>query len=188
MKKDFHFIGIGSAGSKMIEFIQQKGIKSKYSIINDEKIPNTEFETNFIEFIPKGEILHRNGEEIRISDMTAKFEIPQKVFEILNSNEKYILFAGLGGYTGTFVTEEIATSLNKNKKDFSIICSIPFRFEGQRRMQYANELKQKIQNNFDCHFLELEQLRTKYGDMSIKDAFEKADEELFEIFDKRINN
>jgi cell division protein FtsZ len=144
--------------------------------------------TNFIEFIPKGELFNRNGDEIRISDMSAKVEIPEKLNEILKSDEQYILFAGFGGYTGTFVTEEIAKILNQNKKEFSIICSIPFRFEGQRRMQYANELKQKIQNNSDFHFLELEQLRTKYGEMSIKDAFEKADEELFMIFDKQFNN
>lgn len=186
--KNTHIIGIGSSGSNMVNYIQNKGIKAKFSYINDKKMSDLEFETNFIEFIPKGELISKSGEEFRISDMSAKLDLPESVNDILKFDKKYILLAGFGGYTGTFVTEEIVKILNKNKIEFSIICSIPFSFEGQRRMRYANELKQKLQNNSGFHCLEYEQLSTKYGDMTIKEAFEKADEELFTIFEKQFKN
>ena len=61
---NIHVIGIGGLGSKMIAFIQQKGIKAKYSYINDETLSGIKPDTNFIEFIPKGEYIIKNGYKI----------------------------------------------------------------------------------------------------------------------------
>ena len=47
-------------------------------------------------------------------------------------NDKYIIIAGLGGYTGTYITEEVAKLLKIGNKTFSIICSMPFNVEGKQ--------------------------------------------------------
>lgn len=183
---NIHVIGIGGLGSRMIAFIQKKGIKAKYSYINDEILSDIEPETNFVEFIPKSEFIYiRNGDKIRSTDWTEKVHLPDNVYDIITQSDKYIIITGLGGYTGTFVTEEVCKLLKASNKTFSIICSMPFNAEGRLRFNTANGLRQKFENYQDFHCFEQEQIVTKYGNMILSDALKKGDEELFLLFVKQ---
>lgn len=185
---NIHVIGIGGLGSKMIAFIQQKGIKAKYSYINDETLSGIKPDTNFIEFIPKGEYIIKNGYKIRFTDWSAKIHLPENVYNILMPNDKYIIIAGLGGYTGTYITEEVAKLLKIGNKTFSIICSMPFNVEGQQRFKIANEFREKFSNyhNFIC--FEHDKLVTRYGNMKLAEALKKGNEELFILFNRQYSS
>lgn len=188
INKSFHFIGLGGAGSNLVEFINKNGIKAKYTIITNPERLDLASNINFIEYIPKGESLKVDNKEIRLSDFSQKISIPEKVKDLFIANENFVLLAGFGGYTGTLMTGELIEMLRKNGKTFFTFCSLPFNFEGQKRKSLANEMKEKLQNftNFSC--FDLESIREKYGDLAVKEAFEKADEEMYKIIENKLLN
>ena len=101
---------------------------------------------------------------------------------IFNSNDVFVLLSGLGGYTGTFMTEELTLLLNQRRKLFLTISSLPFKFEGQKRRLIAENTLNKLKSMDRFQYYELENLKTKYGNLTLKDVFEKANEELYEIY------
>jgi cell division GTPase FtsZ len=186
--ENLHFVGIGGAGSNIVELIYKKGIKAKYTIITNPERLDLPSNINFIEYIPKGESLKVENKEIRLSDFSQKISIPEKVKDLFIADENFVLLAGFGGYTGTLMTIELIEILGKNGKTFFTFCSLPFNFEGQKRKSFANEMKEKQKNltNFSC--VDLESIRDKYGDLALKEAFEKADEEMFKIIENKLLN
>lgn len=178
-----HFIGLGGAGSNQVEFLYNKGIKAKFTCISNPVRPHLPKEIQFINFIPPGESHYKNGVEVfRISDMKQPIEIPNSVLNIFNSNDAFVLLSGLGGYTGTFMTEELTLILNQRKKSFITISSSPFNFEGQKRRFIAENTINKLKSIDSFKYYELENIRTEYGNLTLKDAFEKANEQLYEIY------
>jgi cell division GTPase FtsZ len=114
--------------------------------------------------------------------MSQKLTLPNEVKALLNENHKYLLLAGLGGYTGTNMTEQITSLLRRNKKNFMAICGLPFYFEGQVRRLHADRVKIKLQTLANFKYFELQNIREKYGNLLMKDAFQKADEQSYLIY------
>ncbi len=178
-----HFIGLGGAGSNQVEFLYNKGIKGKFTCVSDPVRPNLPEEIQFVHFIPPGESYFKNGVEIiRISDMQQPIEIPDSVLNIFKSNDIFVLLSGLGGYTGTYMTEELTLLLNQQKKPFLTISSLPYIFEGQKRKLTAENTIHKLKSIDSFQYYELENIRMEHGNLTVKDAFEIANEQVYEIF------
>lgn len=110
----------------------------------------------------------------------AAMESIDNIREILAANTKMVFVtAGMGGGTGTGAAPVIA----KLAKDLGLltvaIVTIPFRFEGQQRINQAiqgiNELQQYVDSLL---VINNEKLREIYGDLKISEAFAKADDVL----------
>ncbi len=87
--------------------------------------------------------------------------------------------AGMGGGTGTGAAPVIA----KVSKDLGIltvgIVTIPFRFEGERKIDQALDGVEEMAKNVDALLvINNERLRDVYPDLSVLSAFGKADETL----------
>lgn len=87
--------------------------------------------------------------------------------------------AGMGGGTGTGAAPIIA----KAARDRGIltigIVTIPFRFEGARRISQAVDGIAKLEDNVDSLLvINNEKLRLMYGDLKLSEAFSKADDIL----------
>ena len=87
--------------------------------------------------------------------------------------------AGMGGGTGTGAAPVIA----KVSKDMGIltvgIVTIPFRFEGDRKIDQALDGVERMSENVDALLvINNERLRAIYPDLSVLDAFGKADDTL----------
>lgn len=80
------------------------------------------------------------------------------------------------------MTEELTPILNQRKKSFITISSSPFNFEGQKRRFIAENTINKLKSIDRFKYYELENIRTEYGNLTLKDAFEKANEQLYEIY------
>jgi len=178
-----HFVGLGGAGSNQVEFLFNKGIIGKFTCISNPVRLNLPKEIQFVHFIPPGESYHKNGVEVlRISDMKQPIAIPDSILNIFDSNEEFILLSGLGGYTGTFMTEELTIMLNQRKKLFLTVSSLPFKFEGQQRRLIAENTINKLKSIASFQYYELEEIKNEYGDLTIRDAFEKVNERLYETY------
>ena len=87
--------------------------------------------------------------------------------------------AGMGGGTGTGAAPVIA----RESKQMGIltvgIVTIPFRFEGRRKINQALDGVEKMAENVDALLvINNERLRQIYGELSMNEAFAKADDTL----------
>ena len=107
----------------------------------------------------------------------AAIESLDEINELLSNNTKMaFITAGMGGGTGTGAAPVIANTA----KELGIltigIVTIPFKFEGKRRITQAIDGIIELKNNVDSLLvIDNEKLRDIYGDLAISDAFENAD-------------
>ena len=128
MNKRIHFIGLGGAGCNALEYIYRQGIKANYTSITYPERPHLPPDVHFNAYA-------------RISKW--------HLFEagtLFNENCRYILLAGLGGDTGSYLVEELTPLLWVQNKEFLILCSSPFSFEGNQRRIIAAGVKTKFQS------------------------------------------
>ncbi|MCT4615798.1 MAG: cell division protein FtsZ [Marinifilaceae bacterium] len=174
-------IGVGGGGSNAVEYMYNKGIEGVDFVIcntdvqalNNSKIPTK---------IQLGESLTEGrgagnrpnkGEESAIESL-------DKIDNILSNNTKMIFItAGMGGGTGTGAAPIIA----KIAKERNILCvaivTIPFEFEGSKRIDQAIEGISKLDNIVDALLIiNNEKLRKMFGDRKLSDAFKMADNVL----------
>ncbi|MBU0765165.1 MAG: cell division protein FtsZ [Bacteroidetes bacterium] len=174
-------IGIGGGGSNAVNHMFRQGIK----------------DVNFVVCNTDAQALEKSAVPVKIqlgASLTegrgagnkpdvgrqAAIENLNDVTEVLeNSTKMVFITAGMGGGTGTGAAPVIA----KAAKDMGIltvaIVTIPFRFEGTRRINQAlegiNELKEHVDSLL---VINNEKLREIYGDLTFTEAFAKADNVL----------
>ncbi len=177
--KTSHFIGLGSAGSTIAEYIFNKGIQAKYTIIRESKPQNLNSAINFIEYSPKCDITQLRDMKFRIFNPKLNQEIPKSILNVFTKDENFILISGLSGATGTSLTKELAKWLDTRNKSFLFFGTLPFKFEGKQRISIASDFVKTIQTKSNFHFLNLEMIREKYGNLPMNEVFERANEEMF---------
>lgn len=99
---------------------------------------------------------------------------------MLNDGTKMtFITAGMGGGTGTGAAPIIARE-SKNAGILTVgIVTIPFRFEGQKKINQALDGVEKLAKNVDALLvINNERLRHIYGELPILKAFAKADDTL----------
>lgn len=180
----FHFIGLGGAGCNMLEFFHQKGLKGNYTCITDPERKQLPKDIQFIHYCSP------RDEKMRgiLADMTVPLILPEEVKAVFSENRNYVLLAGLGSYTGTYMTEELAVWLQENNKDFMSICCMPFRFEDDLRKSHAERVENRFQHLPNFRFYELEAIREKHGNESFQTGIEIAHNEIYELFENELFN
>ena len=212
-KRPIHFVGLGGAGSNVLEHIHEKGIEARYTCITTPPRNNLSASINLIHYSPFGEVNgnlndpanHTSGHSqfpettfhkdtsLKLTDKMPTVEenfsgllpgnsIPETVRQVFIHDHKYVLLAGLGGFTGTSLAVQLTHWLKETNREFITICSLPFHFEGQNRSSYAEDAMEKLQAIPNFKHYRLETLRRKYGNMTIKDAFEKANENFYMVY------
>ena len=100
--------------------------------------------------------------------------------EMLNDGTKMaFITAGMGGGTGTGAAPVIAR-VSKEMGILTVgIVTIPFRFEGKRKIDQALDGVEEMAKNVDALLvINNERLRKIYPDLTVLSAFEKADDTL----------
>ncbi|MCB0288606.1 MAG: cell division protein FtsZ, partial [Calditrichaeota bacterium] len=110
----------------------------------------------------------------------AAIESKEDIREMLSGDTKMLFVtAGMGGGTGTGAAPIIA----KIAKEMDIltvgIVTVPFAFEGKKKMQQAQQGIDELRQNCDTVLVILnDKLREIYGNLAISEAFAKADNVL----------
>lgn len=95
--------------------------------------------------------------------------------------EKVFILACLGGRTGSHFAPLAARLAKAAGKVPACIVTLPFHFEGERRMATAHEALDELKEcTPDVLVFENERLRTQYPDLGFFDAFQKADAQIAE--------
>ena len=174
-------IGVGGGGSNAVNHMFNQGIKDvEFVVCNTDSqalksspVPNRlQIGINLTEGLGAGANPDK-GEN-------AAIESKDDIREMIGSDTKMVFVtAGMGGGTGTGAAPVIA----KIAKDMDVltvgIVTVPFAFEGKKKMKQAEVGIAQLKKNCDTVLVILnDKLREVYGNLGINEAFAKADNVL----------
>ncbi len=174
-------IGVGGGGGNAVNHMYRQGIKDVDFIVcntDSQALVNSPVSVK----IQLGASLTEGrgaGNKPEIGRQAA-IENIDDVTDVLKKNTKMVFItAGMGGGTGTGAAPVIA----KAAKELGIltvaIVTIPFRNEGQRRVNQAMEGIAELEKHVDSLLvINNEKIREIYGDLRVSEAFSRADDVL----------
>lgn len=174
-------IGVGGGGSNAVNHMYRQGIKGV-----DFIVCNTDLQALDISPVPMKIQLGADSTEGRGAGsipevgMNAANENIDELKEILSNNTKMLFVtAGMGGGTGTGAAPVIA-SLAKEMGILTVgIVTVPFVFEGRKRIQQANEGIERMRKSVDTLLIiNNDKLREMFGNLTLGNAFSQADDVL----------
>lgn len=174
-------IGVGGGGSNAVNHMYSLGIQGvDFIVCNTDKqaldISPVPVKIQLGEQLTEG----RGAGAIPEVGREAAIEAIDEIKEILTNNTRMVFVtAGMGGGTGTGAAPVVA----KVAKEMGIltvgIVTVPFGFEGRKRRMQAEEGLEQIRSHVDTLLvINNEKLREITGNLSISNAFSKADSVL----------
>ncbi len=174
-------IGVGGGGSNAVNHMYRQGINGV-----DFLICNTDQQALDASPVPTkvqlGTALTdgRGAGSIAEVGHNAALENIEEIKEILGKGTRMVFItAGMGGGTGTGAAPVIA-QVAKEMGILTVgIVTYPFQFEGKKRAKQAEEGISQLRRNVDTLLVVCnDKLREMYGNLSLKEAFGKADDIL----------
>lgn len=171
-------IGVGGGGGNAVNHMYREGIhdvnfvvcNTDQKALSDSSVPNRlQLGTEGLGAGNRPERAHQAAEESL-----------DQIHNMLNDGTKMVFItAGMGGGTGTGAAPVIA----REAKSMGIltvgIVTIPFLFEGNKKIDQALDGVEEISKHVDALLvINNERLREIYPDLNILDAFKKADDTL----------
>ena len=174
-------IGVGGGGNNALKHMYEKGIHGVDFVIcnTDAQTLDNNPVSNKVQLgvtITEG---LGAGADPEVGEKAA-IESIEDIKAAMGQNTKMVFItAGMGGGTGTGAAPVIA----KVAKDLGIltvgIVTVPFSFEGKRRLDQAELGLEKLRNNVDSLIvINNDKLRQQFGNLGFKQGFSKADEVL----------
>ena len=174
-------IGVGGGGNNALKHMYERGIHGVDFVIcnTDSQTLDNNPVANKVQLgltITEG---LGAGADPEVGEKAA-IESIEDIKAAMGQNTKMVFItAGMGGGTGTGAAPVIA----KVAKDMGIltigIVTVPFSFEGKRRLEQAELGLDKLRNNVDSLIvINNDKLRQQYGNLGFKSGFSKADEVL----------
>jgi len=180
-----HLVGIGGGGCNVLEYALKQNFKASYTFISSPIRKHLPSEVKFIEYVsPENYFFDSSWIDMNI-------EIPESIQNIIKSRRKTIYIAGLRGYTGSLLVKSIVKellSVNMDNAEFHhFILSLPFRNEGSMSTDNALKVAKQISKYPNMNLYKLEDIRSSCVDLTIADAFLKADELAFSKIKEIVN-
>ncbi len=174
-------IGVGGGGSNAVNHMFNQGIKDVEFIVcntdsqalNNSPIPNRlQIGVHLTQGLGAG----ANPEVGK----NAALENKEEIRELLQEDTRMVFItAGMGGGTGTGAAPVIAR-VSKELEILTVgIVTVPFGFEGKKKMEQAELGIKEMKENCDTVLVILnDKLREIHGNLAISEAFAKADNVL----------
>lgn len=174
-------IGVGGGGNNALKHMYEKGIHGVDFIIcnTDAQTLNNNPVSNKVQLgISITEGLGA-GADPEVGEKAAIESIDDIKAALGNNTKMVFITAGMGGGTGTGAAPVIA----KVAKEMGVltigIVTVPFSFEGKRRLDQAELGLEKLRANVDSLIvINNDKLRQQFGNLGFKQGFSKADEVL----------
>jgi len=174
-------IGVGGGGSNAVNHMFNLGIKGvDFVVCNTDK---QALDVSAVPFkIQLGTSLTEGNGAAAIPEVgrNAAIENIDEITDLLGKQTKMVFVtAGMGGGTGTGAAPVIAGIARELGILTVGIVTVPFGFEGRKRRQQAEEGLEEMRKNVDTLLvINNEKLREMTGNLTINNAFSKADDVL----------
>ncbi|MEM7102580.1 MAG: cell division protein FtsZ [Bacteroidota bacterium] len=174
-------IGVGGGGSNAVAHMYKQGIVGvDFAICNtDNQAMEISPVNTQIQLGPSLTEGRGAGSKPNIG-REACVESIEDIRNFLGDNTKMVFItAGMGGGTGTGAAPVIAKTAQEMDILTVGIVTIPFTFEGRRRMHQAHEGLEEFKKNVDTLIIiSNDKLREIHGNLTLSEAFGEADEIL----------
>ncbi|MDR2919855.1 MAG: cell division FtsZ family protein [Tannerella sp.] len=177
---DIKIIGVGTCGYHAVTHMYRKGIHDVSFMLcsaDRQALMHSEISVKLVlGHSGSGLDAGNNPERWRIAALESENEIRR----LLNDGTKMvIIIAGMGGSTGTGASPVIAAIAREMNILTVGIVTIPFLFEGKRKIIKALNGVEEMNRNVDTLLIiNYEHLHKTFHDLSLQDIFGKADEAL----------
>lgn len=173
--------GVGGGGSNAVNHMYKQGIKGV-----DFYVCNTDQQALDMSPVPNKIQLGlsltggRGAGSIAEVGRNAAIENIDEIKDILSKDTKMLFItAGMGGGTGTGAAPIIARAAKELGILTVAVVTYPFVFEGRKRSTQADGGLEELRDAVDtCVIICNDKLREIYGNLSLSDAFAKADDIL----------
>lgn len=173
-----HLIGLGGAGTNFLEYANMKGIKADYTSINAPIRSPFTSSFNWIPFELKSPQARNrtSGFDTHLSwnDFTNNESVKEKFIP----QQDFILVAGLGGLTGTFLTKTLIQELLEAAITFKAIVFVPFAFERNKESKNIQSFVEQYRDYANIQFVDLEVYKEQYGHLTMTHFFDQIHEEI----------
>jgi len=174
-------IGVGGGGSNAVNYMFNQGIQGvDFMVCNTDlqaldasPVPiKIQLGTTLTQGLGAGSV-PEIGKNSALEDM-------DKIDSILGNNTRMVFItAGMGGGTGTGGAPVIAARAKELGILTVAIVTIPFSFEGKKRMQQAVDGINELKKNVDTILIICnDKMRLLYGNLKLSEALSKADDVL----------
>jgi cell division protein FtsZ len=174
-------IGVGGGGSNAVNYMYSKGISDVDFIVCNTDIQALKDSPVKTKIQIGKELTSGLGAGSKPEKgRDSAIESMEYIEAVLKQNTKMVFItAGMGGGTGTGAAPVIA----KRARELGIltvgIVTIPFYFEGRRRLERAVQGIKELNANVDAILIiNNQRLREMYGNLKLSEAFSKADDVL----------
>ena len=168
---------LGSAATRLIATYGTELKADTTMLVNDINRENQGFSFDFSSNRPPASAyLNIRGIKSFHNYHLAQIKLPEAIADYLGEIEgKLVVFAALGEFTGTSLYQAVANYVSEHNIEAHFICSLPFDFEGSRRMEDAVNCADYVGARCSQEIFPLEQIRKQYGNLGIASAFDQAD-------------
>jgi len=171
-------IGVGGGGSNAVNHMYTQGIAGVDFVVCNTDVQALDSSPVPIKVVLGDRVLGAGAKpEVGRQAAVASTETIKEA--IKDDTQLLFITAGMGGGTGTGAAPVIAELAQEMGILTVAIVTIPFSFEGRRRMKQAEEGIDEIRKHVDTLLVICnDKLRLLYGDVTLTNAFARADDVL----------
>ena len=174
-------IGVGGGGNNALQHMYERGIHGvDFIVLNtDAQALDEHSVSNKVQLGTRTTEGLGAGADPEVGEKAA-IESMDEIREALGSNTKMVFItAGMGGGTGTGAAPVVAQVAKELDILTVAIVTLPFDFEGKRRLEQAYSGLEKLRENVDSLIIiNNDRLAEQYPDLDYEEAFSQANEVL----------
>ena len=172
--------GVGGGGGNAVEHMVQQGIKGVTFVCanTDRQALDRLTAPNKLQLGAKTNRGLGAGANPEVGREAAESE-EEAIRTLLENSDMVFITAGMGGGTGTGAAPVIARIAKEMEVLTVAVVTTPFKFEGGKRIKAAKAGIEQLTNFVDSIItIPNDKLMSVYGNLSMQDAFKKADDVL----------
>ena len=175
---DAVFLGIGGCGINTISRLRKSGVKGIRTLcisrFKEELLVEGENVVNFALLGKKADPERYLRSKSPVS-LEERADAEKRIRETVKGAKKVLLFAGLGGFTGTAIVPVAASVTKAEGATLGMVLTYPFKLE-RKRCEAAEKSCPELQKLADeCILMKNDDLAQTFREMPLNDAFKLRD-------------
>ncbi len=175
-KYKIKIIGLGGGGSNIVEYLS-----NNYSMKYDGLIINSDKKALETKNVAKKILLQKDntfgcGSNIVCGYTLITSDVISQIKYFIERNREIYIFVTLGGGCGTGSLKAISQEFKDSNYRLNFILTTPFKWEGIKKYEIANEVIEQIKNDFEKVYVYSNNDLLNFGNLGIAECFKIQNE------------
>lgn len=177
-KYKIKLIGLGGGGSNIVEYLS-----NTYPMEYDALIINSDKKALETKNVDKKIFLQKDntygcGSNIVCGYTLITSDVIAQIKYFIERNREIYIFVTLGGGCGTGSLKAISQELKDSNYRLNFILTTPFKWEGIKKSERANEIVEQIKNDFQNVYIYSNDELLDFGNLGISECFKIQNEKF----------